>query len=64
MTAGSLSRTALFPRGAIVDIYIHDDDFVELTTEEEAELNKAIAEADAGEGSLWEEARERIFGKA
>lgn len=52
------------PEGAIVDVYIHDEAFVELTPEEEAELDKAIAEADAGEGSPWEAARERIFGKA
>jgi hypothetical protein len=52
------------PEGAIVDIFIHDDDFVELTFEEDSELNKAIAEADAEEGSPWEEVRERVFGKA
>jgi hypothetical protein len=52
------------PEGAVVYVYIRDDDFVDLTPEEEAELNKATAEADAGEGSPWEEVRERIFGKA
>jgi hypothetical protein len=50
------------PEGAVVCVYI-DDDFVDLTPEEEAELNKATAEADAGEGSPWEEARQRIFDK-
>jgi predicted transcriptional regulator len=37
---------------------------VQLSAEEEAMLNEAIAEAERGEGSPWEEVRERVFGKA
>jgi hypothetical protein len=38
---------------------------MQLSAEEEAMLNEAIAEADADpdEGMTWEEVRERIFGK-
>ena len=38
---------------------------VQLSAEEEAMLNEAIAEADADpdEGMTWEEVRERVFGK-
>ena len=37
------------PEGAIVDIYIHDDDVVELRPEEEAELEESLSEIERGD---------------
>lgn len=44
------------PEGATVTVVVDDpeDDYAELTAEEAAELEAAIAEADRGEGVPWE----------
>ena len=50
------------PEGATVTVVVDDpeDDHAELTAEEEAELEAAIAEADRGEGVRWEIVREQL----
>jgi hypothetical protein len=50
------------PEGATVTVVADDpeDDYAELTAEEAAELETAIAEADRGEGVPWELVRDQL----
>ena len=50
------------PEGATVTVVVDnpDDDYAELTAEEEAELEAAIAEADRDEGVPWEIVRVQL----
>lgn len=54
------------PEGATVTVVVDDgpaDDAVdEVTPEQVAELEEAIAEADRGEGLPWETVRAQLFG--
>jgi predicted DNA-binding antitoxin AbrB/MazE fold protein len=52
------------PEGATVTVVVDDleDDYAELTAEEAAELEAAIAEADRGEGVPWENVRDQLRG--
>jgi hypothetical protein len=51
------------PEGATVTIMVDDpeDDYAELTADEEAELDAALAEADRGEGIAWEIVRDQLL---
>jgi hypothetical protein len=50
------------PEGATVMVVVDEpaDDYAELTAEEEAELEAAIAAADRGEGVPWETVRDEL----
>jgi hypothetical protein len=50
------------PEGTTVTVVVDDpeDDYAELTAEEAAELEAAIAEADRGEGVPWEIMRDQL----
>lgn len=50
------------PEGATVMVVVDEpaDDYAELTPEEEAELDAAIAAADRGEGVPWETVRDEL----
>jgi predicted DNA-binding antitoxin AbrB/MazE fold protein len=50
------------PEGATVTVVVNgpEDDYAELTAEEAAELEAAIAEADRGEGVPWELVRDEL----
>lgn len=52
------------PEGATVTVVVDnpDDDYAELTAEEEAELEAAIAKADRDEGVPWEIVRVQLVG--
>jgi hypothetical protein len=50
------------PEGTTVTVVVDEpaDDYAELTAEEEAELEAAIAAADRGEGLPWETVRDEL----
>jgi hypothetical protein len=54
------------PEGATVTVVLDEsavnDDADDVTPEQLAELDEAIAEADRGEGLPWETVRARLFG--
>jgi hypothetical protein len=55
------------PEGATVTVVLdetaaNNDDADDVTSEQLAELDEAIAEADRGEGLPWETVRARLFG--
>jgi hypothetical protein len=60
-----VAKDVELPEGATVTVVIDEDtanDNVDVTPEQLAELDEAIAEADRGEGIPWETVRAELFG--